>query len=103
HRALREQRPLPAELAREHGPHEEDPPRARLASPRPDHLVRAHWPRPVEPAPREDARPLRAALRAQVRGQAAAAPGALGRSGAAPHRPPLPGAAQRLAPPPPTW
>ena len=42
-----------------------------------DDLVHADRPRSVEPAPRQDARPLRAALRDQVRGQAAPARGAL--------------------------
>src|SRR5215470_10750752 len=95
--ALRQQRPLPAQLARHARSGSAHAARAGLPAGGPDHLVPAHRPRPVEPAPRQDARPLRAPLRAEIRGQAAAAPSALAGSGAARHRGHVAREAQRLA------
>ncbi len=95
--AVRQQRPLPAELAREPRPDAADAARAGLPALRPDHLVHADGPRSVEPAHRQDAGALRAALRDQVRGQAAPARGALAGPGAAGHRGHVAGAAQHVA------
>ena len=83
---VRQQRPLPAERAGRLAAAHDGPARAGLAADGPDRVVHADRSRSVEPAARQGARPLHAALRARGGQGSAEAADPLARSGAA--RPP---------------
>ena len=94
---VRQQRPLSLERAGRPAAAHDGPARAGLAADGADRLVHADRSRPVEPAARQGARPLHAALRAPRWTGPAEAADALARSGAASDRRPHPRASEPLA------